>query len=222
MQCLDPIADPGNVGSGVAREDGIEAGRCPLRYHGVGHGTDEAGWLSQCHGLTGFRLTLYTCTQHSTQCQFQQGAPLSGVTHSWTWHGLMITSEPRADCTVSSTARKCSSFRCQSAMKRKGLGDQVEAMSRLVSSSQPRHKMLFVDAKCEQVSLQVLNFSRWIQALYPHKVTSHPWKHSKYPYKDLTANPIHLVWSLCIVKPNEYWLVWDPSYIPQFDCIFFT
>ena len=66
MQCLDPIADPGNVGSGVAREDGIEAGRCPLRYHGVGHGTDEAGWLSQCHGLTGFRLTLYTCTQHST------------------------------------------------------------------------------------------------------------------------------------------------------------
>lgn len=65
MQCLDAIADPGDVRCGVAREDGIKAGRCPLRYHGVGHGADEAGWLSQRHGLTGLWLALDTCTQQA-------------------------------------------------------------------------------------------------------------------------------------------------------------
>lgn len=88
MQCLDAIADPRDVWCGVAGEDGIKAGGRPLRHHGVGHGTDEAGWLSQRHGMTGLRLTLHTCTQSITVSVSYSGTDVpSGVSQSLKRYG---------------------------------------------------------------------------------------------------------------------------------------
>ena len=63
MQSLDAISNPGDVRCGVSREDSFEPGRCALRHHSVGHRSDEAGGLSQGHGLAGFWLALNTCAK---------------------------------------------------------------------------------------------------------------------------------------------------------------